>query len=93
MSEHFIFDKLSDKENRLKIALQVSKIGFSHSDALSLEVLVLLVVAVRCHIARSHGCKLEFSRSGRVKRRRKRTRQLSSAVFNLTRARFSSEKS
>ena len=81
-----------------------------------LEVLVLLVDAVRYHISRSHGCKLEFSRSGRVKRRRKRTRRLtlsragffgapvgrgggaqcappppalnSSAVFNLTRARF-----
>ena len=52
------------------------------------EVLVLPVVAVRCHIARSHGCKLEFSGSGRVKRRRKRTRQISSAVINLTWARF-----
>ena len=29
MSKHFIFDKFSDKENRLKIALQVSKLGFS----------------------------------------------------------------
>ena len=48
------------------------------------EVLVLPVVAVRCHIARSHGCKLEFSGSGRVKRRRKRTCQISSAVLNLT---------
>ena len=34
MLKHFIFDKLSDKKNRLKIALQVSKLGFSHSDAL-----------------------------------------------------------
>ena len=30
MLKHFIFDKLSDKKkNRLKIALQVSKLGFS----------------------------------------------------------------
>ena len=29
MSKHCIFDKLSDKENRLKIALQVSKLSFS----------------------------------------------------------------
>ena len=29
MPKHFIFDKLSDKKNRLKIALQVSKLGFS----------------------------------------------------------------
>ena len=44
MSKHFIFDKLSDKENRLKIALQVSKLGFSHSDALILEREVCLVL-------------------------------------------------
>ena len=31
MPKHFIFDKLSDKKNRLKIALQVSKLGFSPS--------------------------------------------------------------
>ena len=29
MPKHFIFDKLSDKKKRLKIALQVSKFGFS----------------------------------------------------------------
>ena len=29
MSKHYIFDKLSDKENRLKVALQVTKLGFS----------------------------------------------------------------
>ena len=29
MPQNFIFDKLSDKKNRLKIALQVSKLGFS----------------------------------------------------------------
>ena len=29
MPKHFIFDKLSDKKNRLKIVLQVSKLGFS----------------------------------------------------------------
>ena len=30
MLKHFIFDKLSDKKkNRLKVALQVSKLGFS----------------------------------------------------------------
>ena len=29
MPKYFIFDKLSDKQNRLKIALQVSKLGFS----------------------------------------------------------------
>ena len=29
MPKHFVFDKLSDKKNRLKIALQVSKLGFS----------------------------------------------------------------
>ena len=29
MPKHFIFDKLSDKKNRLKIALQVSKLGSS----------------------------------------------------------------
>ena len=29
MPIHFIFDKLSDKTHRLKIALQVSKLGFS----------------------------------------------------------------
>ena len=29
MSKHFIFDKILDKENRLKIALQISKLGFS----------------------------------------------------------------
>ena len=28
-AKHFIFDKLSDKKNRLKVALQVSKLGFS----------------------------------------------------------------
>ena len=61
---------------RLRIKLASIELGSSCST----------VVAVRCHIARSHGCKLEYSR---VKRRRKtRTRQLSSAVFNLTRARF-----
>ena len=27
--KHFIFDKFSHKKNRLKIALQVSKLGFS----------------------------------------------------------------
>ena len=28
-AQNFIFDKLSDKKNRLKIALQVSKLGFT----------------------------------------------------------------
>ena len=45
MLKHSIFDKLSDKKNRLKIALQVSKLGFSpivkpeivHADVLMLE--------------------------------------------------------
>ena len=29
MLQNFIFDKLSDKKNRLKIAIQVLKLGFS----------------------------------------------------------------
>ena len=29
LHHQFIFDKLSDKKNRLKIALQVTKLGFS----------------------------------------------------------------
>ena len=29
MPKHFIFDKLLDKKNRSKIALQVSNLGFS----------------------------------------------------------------
>ena len=32
--KHSIFDKLSDKKKSLKIALQVSKLAFGHSDAL-----------------------------------------------------------
>ena len=50
------------------------------------SLIVPLVVAVRCHIARSHGCKLEFSAGIRKSRAKKEE----DSPVKLSRVRFHS---
>ena len=49
MQKHFIFDKLSDKKNRLKIALQVSKLAFSPIVMpMKISAITVLVCCTNC---------------------------------------------